>query len=101
MTLHKISRCAVGDHSKPVYWDLPKAAILFVFNEGEDVYVRLKERMTLLKRALQKPDGYKAILQRAHKTLNANQVFQIRNKCVFLIQAYLIALEKMGKNNTH
>jgi hypothetical protein len=39
----------VGDCSKPVYWDLPKAAILFGFNKGEDVYVRLKERVTLLK----------------------------------------------------
>jgi hypothetical protein len=32
--------------------------------------------------------------------LHGNQVFQIRNKCVFLIQAYQIALEKMGINNT-
>ncbi len=56
--------------------------------------------MTLLKQTLQQPDGSKAIFQHAHETLNANQVFQIRNKCVFLIQAYRIALEKMGINNT-
>jgi hypothetical protein len=84
-----------------VYWDSPEAEIPFGFNEGEDVCVRLKQRVTLLKQALQKPDGYKAILQHAHETLNTNQVFKIRNKCVFLIQAYLIALEKMGINNIH
>jgi hypothetical protein len=49
VTPHKISRCTVRDCSKPLYLDSLEAAILFGFNEGEDVYVRLKQRVTFLK----------------------------------------------------
>jgi hypothetical protein len=101
VTPHRmIRRGGVALSNKPVYCDSPEAAKLFGFNEGEDVYNKLGERVTLLKGALQKPDGYKSILQCSEETLNADQVFKIRNKCVFLIRAYQIALEKLGKNNT-
>ena len=103
VTPHRIIQrgdVSLGNSNKPVYWDSPEAAILFGFNEGDDVYNKLGERVTLLKGALQKPDGYKSILQRSEEPLNADQVFKIRNKCVFLIQAYQIALEKLGTNNT-
>ena len=39
-------------HSKPVYWDSTESAILFGFNKGENVYAGLRQRVTLLKRAL-------------------------------------------------
>ena len=82
--------------SKPVYWNSSETAI-----KGENVYAGLRQRVTLLEWALQKPDGYKSILQPSDETLNADQVFKItRNKCVFLIRAYQIALEKLGTNNT-
>jgi hypothetical protein len=45
----------VQQKSKPIYWD--SAAILFGFDEGEDVYAGLRQRVTLLKGAIQKPDG--------------------------------------------
>jgi len=61
----------------------PEAAILFGYNKGENVYAGLRQRVTLLKGALQKPDGYKSILQQSEETLNADQVFKIRNKCAF------------------
>ena len=80
-----IQRGGVTHINKSVYWDSPEAAKLFGFNEGEDVYSKLEERVTLLKGALQKPDGYKSILQHSEETLTADQVFKIRNKCVFLI----------------
>jgi hypothetical protein len=64
------------------------------------VYNKLGERATLLKEALQKPDGYYSILQCSEETLTVDQVFKIRNKCVFLIQANQIALEKLGMNIT-
>jgi len=95
-----IQRGGVTHINKSVYWDSPEAAKLFGFNEGEDVYSKLEERVTLLKGSLQKPDGYKSILQHSEETLTADQVFKIRNKCVFLIRAYQIALEKLGTNNT-
>jgi hypothetical protein len=91
-----IQRGGVALSNISVYWDSPEAAKLFGFNEGDNVYNKLEERVTLLKGALQKPDGYKSILQRSEETLNADQVFKIRNKCVFLIRAYQIALEKLG-----
>ena len=99
-----IRRSGAALSNKPVYWDLPEAAKLCGFNKGEDVNNKLGERVTLLKGALQlqKPDRYnKSILQRSEETLNTDQVFKIRNKCVFLIRAYHIALEKLGTNNTH
>ena len=86
MTPHRmIRRGGVALSNKPVYWDSPEAAKLFGFNEEEDVYNKLGERDTLLKGAIQKPDGYKTILQHCNEALNADQVFKIRNKCVFLI----------------
>ena len=88
VTPHRIIQrgdVSLGNSNKPVYWDSPEAAKLFGFNKGEDVCSKLGERVTLLKRALEKPDGYKSILQRSEDTLNADQVFKIRNKCVFLI----------------
>jgi hypothetical protein len=45
--------------NEPVYWDSSEAAKLFGFNQGEDVHNKLGERVTLLKGAIQKPDGYK------------------------------------------
>ena len=47
---------------------------------------KLGERVTLLKGAIQKQDGYKTILQHSNEELSADQVFKIRNKCVFLIR---------------
>jgi hypothetical protein len=47
-----IRRGGVALSNKPVYWDSPKAAKLFGFNKGEDVYNKLGERVTLLKGAL-------------------------------------------------
>ena len=95
-----IQRGGVALSNKPVYWDSTEAAKLFGFNKGEDMYNKLGERVTLLKGAIQKPDGYKTILHHCNKALDADQVFKIRNKCVFLIQAYQIALEMLGTNNT-
>ena len=64
------------------------------------MYAGLKERLTLLKGALQKPDDYKSILHHGGETLHSDQILQIRNTCVFLIRAYQIASEKNGMNNT-
>ncbi len=96
-----IRRGGVSLSNKPVYWDSPEVAKLFGFNKGEDVYNKLGERVTLLKGAIQKPGGYKTTLQHCNEALNADQVSKIRDKCVFLIRAYQIALEKLGTNNTH
>ena len=84
--------------NKPVYWDLPEAVKLFGFNydEGCNVYNGLVDRCELLWGVLRRPKGYKSIIQHSDEPLSENQVFHIRNKCVFLLRAYKIALKKMG-----
>jgi hypothetical protein len=77
-----------------VYWDSTEAVRLFGFNKGEDVYKGLEKQVTLLKGAIQIPNGYMAIPQHPHEALHADQVFKIRYKCVYLIRAYQIALKK-------
>jgi hypothetical protein len=104
VTPHQTQRMAenVDEAStKPVYWNLPEAAKLFGFNydEGDNVYNGLVDRCELLRGVLRRPNGYKLIIQQSDEPLLDNQVFQIRNKCVFLIWAYQIALEKMRMNN--
>ena len=59
--------------------------LLFGFNQREDVYAGLRQRVKLLKGALQKPDGYNAIIQNSEETLHDDQVFQIRNKCALAL----------------
>ena len=88
--------------NKPVYWDSPEAAKLFGFNydEGCNVYNGLVDRCELLRGVLRRPKGYKSIIQHSDEPQTENQVFQIRNKCVFLLRAYEIALKKMGTTNT-
>ena len=82
--------------NKPVYWDLPEAAKLFGFNydEGCNVYNGLVDRCELSRGVLRRPKGFKSIIQHSDEQLPENQVFQIRNKCVFLLRAYEIALKK-------
>jgi hypothetical protein len=88
--------------NKPVYWDLPETAKLFGFNydEGCNVYNGLVERCELLRGVLRRPKGFKSIIQHSNEPLSENQVFQIKNKCIFLLRAYEIALQKMGTTNT-
>ena len=95
VTPHRKIRGGVTLSNKPDYWDSSEAAKLFGLNQGEDVHNKLGERVALLKGAIQKPDGYKTILQHSNEALNVDQVFKIRNKCVFLIQVDQIALEKL------
>jgi hypothetical protein len=82
--------------NKPVYWDSPEAAKLFGFNydEGCYVYNGLVDRCELLRGVLRRPKGYNSIIQYNDEPLSENQVFQIRNKCVFLLRAFEIALKK-------
>ncbi len=47
-----IQRGGVTHINKSVYWDSTEAAKLFGFNEGEDMYSKLEERVTLLKARL-------------------------------------------------
>ena len=58
MTPHRMIRGGVTLSNKPVYWDSSEAAKLI----------------------------YETILQNSNEELSADQVFKIRNKCVFLIQ---------------
>ena len=50
---------------------------------------------------LRRPKGFKSIIQHSDEPLPENQVFQIRNKCIFLLRAYEIELKKMGTTNIH
>jgi hypothetical protein len=84
------------------YWDSPEAAILFGFNyhNKEDVFTGLEERVELLQGVFVKSDGYRDVVANSYEqSLSDYQVFQIRNKCLFLLNAYRLALEKMGKEN--
>jgi len=58
VTPHRMIRGGVTLSNKPVYWDSSEAAKLI----------------------------YETILQHSNEELSADQVFKIRNKCVFLIR---------------
>ena len=91
----------VGVTGLPLFWDSPEAAKLFGFsyNNGDDVYGRLKDRIHLLSEVQRSEDGYKRfVIDIEKKPLSTKQIFLFRKKCMYLRTAYIIALEKLGYN---
>jgi hypothetical protein len=89
----------VGATGLPLSWDSPEAAKLFGFsyNNGDDVYGRLKDRIHLLSEVQRSEDGYKRfVIDIEKKPLSTKQIFLFRKKCMYLRTAYIIALEKLG-----
>ena len=75
-----------------------EAANLFGFEYGDDVYVGVQKRIQLLSDALNLYDGYKNIVEGEGEGLSEYQVFNIRNKSLYLRCAYDIALKRLGKD---
>ena len=75
-----------------------EAANLFGFEYGDDVYVGIQKRIQLLSDALNLYDGYKNIVEGEGEGLSEFQVFNIRNKALYLRCAYDIALKRLGKD---
>ncbi len=91
----------VGVTGLPLFWDSPEAAKLFGFsyNNGDDVYGRLKDRIYLLSEVQRSEDGYKQfVIDIEKKPLSTKLIFLFRKKCMYLRTAYIIALEKLGYN---
>ncbi len=68
----------VGATGLPVFWDSPEAAKLFGFsyNNGDDVYGRLKDRIHLLSEVQRSEDGYKRFeIDIEKKPLSTKQIF--------------------------
>jgi hypothetical protein len=96
VTLHRTRRSSVGADDEVAaannklisYWDSPEAAILFGFNyhNKEVVFTGLEERVELLQGVFVKSDGYRDVVANSYEqSLSDYQVFQIRNKCLFLL----------------
>ena len=80
-----------------IYWSSKPAGKLFGFNhEEQDGIEVLSERIELLRKAVNTCDGFKSIVDHKNEILNNYHVFVIRNKAMFLLNAYKITLEKMG-----
>jgi hypothetical protein len=91
----------VGVTGLPLFWDSPEAAKLFGFsyNNGDDVYGRLKDRIHLLSEVQRSEDGYKRfVIDIEKKPLSTKQIFLFRKKCMYLRTAYIIALKKLRYN---
>jgi hypothetical protein len=91
----------VGATGLPLSWDSPEAAKLFGFsyNNGDDVYGRLKDRIHLLSEVQRSEDGYKRfVIDIEKKPLSTKQIFLFRKKCMYLRTAYIIALKKLRYN---
>jgi hypothetical protein len=78
----------------PIYWESPEAAKLFSFDykNGDKFFDRLSVRVKILTKVLKSSDTYKRVLSHSEENLLPEQIFHIRNKCLFLRTAYTIAL---------
>mmetsp|Transcript_27620 Transcript_27620/g.59008 ORF Transcript_27620/g.59008 Transcript_27620/m.59008 type:complete len:743 (+) Transcript_27620:485-2713(+) len=91
------------DNTKNIYWQSSEARKLFgFFGDGdEDINVvveGLHERINLLKKVQEDDDGYQLVIPMTEDSslgLSSHNKFTIRNKSLFLLKAYQIALEKM------
>ena len=101
MTTAAAEEDAGGVPIRPLFWESPEAAKLFGFNYniGEDVPMGLRERLKILSDVLQSCEGYKHVVDhREESPLSPEQIFYLRNKCLYLRTAYSIALDKLGKD---
>ncbi len=87
----------------PIYWDSLEAAKLFGFNYSnrDDVFDGLKVRVKILTEVLRSSDAYKRIVSHSEENLLHEQIFHIRNKCLFLCTAYVIASKKLGRDSNN
>jgi hypothetical protein len=77
----------------PIYWESLEAAKLFAFDykNRDDVFDVRKARIKILTEVLRPSDAYKRVVTNSEENLLPEQIFHIRNKCLFLHTAYVIA----------
>ena len=98
MTRGKEETCS-DEFVKAQYWMSPEARILFGFdyNDSFNMVEGLNKRIELLKRINQSELGYELVLKMtvySASSLNNHNIFNVQNKSLFLLCAYLIALTK-------
>ena len=71
--------------SVSIHWESREAANLFGFNydEEEDVYQGLKDRIHMLDIVVKKPNGYKNAVEKSDEFMSDYSIFTIRNKFIF------------------
>ena len=79
------------------YWE-SKEENLFGFQYGDDVYEGLEQRIQLLSDSVNQFHGYRNIVEGEGEGLSEYQIFNIRNKSLYLHCAYDIALKQLGKS---
>jgi hypothetical protein len=83
---------------RPIYWESPEAAILFGFEHGDDVVEGLHERINILKYAVNTCNGYRNIVDVHGEDLSHHEIFDLRSKSLYLINAYDLATKRMGRD---
>ena len=83
---------------RPIYWESPVAAILFGFEHGDDVVEGLHGRIMQLKYAVNTCNGYCNIVDGNGEDLSHNDIFDLRTKSLYLINAYDLAIDRMGRD---
>lgn len=81
-----------------IYWQSPEAALLFGFDEDADVYNGVQQIIKSLEVVAQSANGYEeANIIELHKDsqLTKHALWDLRNKCMYLRVAYVIALDKL------
>ena len=78
---------------RPIYWESPEAAILFGFEHGDDVVEGLHGRIMQLKYAVNTCNGYCNIVDGNGEDLSHNDIFELRTKSLYLINAYDLAIK--------
>jgi hypothetical protein len=58
-------------------------------------------RVKILTEVLRSSDAYKRVMSHSEGNLLPEQIFHIRNKCLFLRTAYTIALNKLGRDSNN
>ena len=82
---------------RPIWWESTDAAILFGFEHGDDVMSGLEDRIKLLKYAVNTCYGYRKVVVGDGEGLSHNQIFELRTKSMYLINAYEIAIKRLGR----
>ena len=77
--------------------EISSSLVLIIRTEKEDVFDGLTVRVKIFTEVLKSADGYKRVVSHSEENLlPSEQIFHIRNKCLYLRTAYTIALNKLG-----
>lgn len=97
----------IGALKVTCYFDSTEAKLLFCPKDGETVQECLRRRIDFLSSAIRDPDACKNLIAEEHRDDDPNhqptpsQLFQIRDKAMYLRLTYVCALDMLDKGHSY